>query len=220
MTGEAGAYAGEAGERYFGYQERMGRAGASLNRWKFLEHVDSGRVVLDFGCGGGWLLAGLPAARRLGVEPNAAAAAIAREQGIEVYPAAAAVPDAVAEVVISNHALEHAASPFAELRELHRALRPGGRLVLWIPLDDWRVQRRPAANPDHHLYAWTPLLLANLLEAAGFGVDECRVVAHAWPPRFERLMRLPTPLFDALGRVWSVLRRRRQIVAIAHRAED
>jgi len=210
-------YRGAAGADYFAYQARIGRVGARLNRWKFLPHVGPADTVVDFGCGGGWLLAGLPAARRIGVEVNPVARAVAEAQGLEVVAGTDALEDGLADVVISNHALEHTLAPAAELAGLRRVLRPGGRLVLWLPLDDWRTQRRVRPEPNHHLYTWTPLLLANLLGEAGFAVERCAVVAHAWPPGFARLARLPAPLFDVLARAWAVARRRRQLVAIARR---
>ena len=52
--------------------------------------------------------------------------------------------------------------------------------MLWLPLDDWRMQRRAGRDDNHHLYAWTPLLLRNLLDEAGSELERVRVVAHAW----------------------------------------
>jgi SAM-dependent methyltransferase len=211
-------YRGAAADDYLAYQRGIGALGGELNRWKFEPHVGPGDAVVDFGCGAGALLERLTAASKVGVEVSEPARREARARGIEVVAAAAELPDASADVVISNHALEHTLAPLDELRELRRVLRPGGRLVLWLPLDDWRAQRRPRADPNHHLYAWTPQLLANLLAEAGFERVECRVVAHAWPPRAHRLVRvLPRRLFDALGVAWSVLRRRRQLAAVAYR---
>jgi len=138
-----------------------------------------------------------------------------------VIEGAGELPESGADVVISNHALEHTLDPLGDLRALRRALRPGGKLVLWLPIDDWRAQREPADGDDrdHHLYTWTPRLLANLLREAGFELRECRVVAHAWPTnRYATLHRvLPAPLFELAARAWSRLRRRRQLMALALR---
>jgi SAM-dependent methyltransferase len=212
-------YDGELGEAYYRWQQRGADLGARIDGFKFAPYVGPRDTVLDFGCGGGAMLASLLCARRLGVEPNPAARAAAEARGLEMHATAAEVPGGVADVVMSNHALEHALSPLQELRELHRVLRPGGRLVIWLPLDDWRRQRRAEPGDiNHHLYTWTPLLLSNLLDEAGFRVLECRVVARAWPQRHEELFRLlPRRAFDAVARAWAVALRHRQVMAVAER---
>jgi SAM-dependent methyltransferase len=208
-------YRGDAAAGYLAYQRGIGALGAELNRWKFEPHVGPGDAVVDFGCGTGGLLERLDAASKVGVEVSEPARREARARGLEVVASTSELGDATADVAISNHALEHVLAPLDELRELRRVLRPDGRLVLWLPIDDWRSQRRTEPDPNHHLYAWTPLLLRNLLAEAGFDVVEARVVTHAWPPATARLARLPRPLFDLLARCWAVLRRRRQLTAVA-----
>jgi SAM-dependent methyltransferase len=211
-------YRGTAAADYLAYQGRIGALGAELNRWKFEPHLSAGDAVVDFGCGTGALLERLDVARKTGVEVSEPARLQAAARGLAVVAATAELPDGSADVAISNHALEHTLAPLHELRELRRVLRPGGRLVVWLPLDDWRAQRRPRADdPDHHLYTWTPKLLANLLAEAGFEVRSCSVVTRAWPPRAHLLTWLPRPVFEALGTVWAVLRRRRQLAAVAYR---
>ena len=211
-------YQGDLGEEYFDWQRQGNDLSAELERPKFEPYVGPRDTVVDFGCGAAALLAALPAAERIGIEPNPPARAAGKERGVRMVESARELEDGVADVVISNHALEHTLSPLDELRELHRLLRPGGRLVLWLPLDDWRTQRRPRRDDNHHLYTWTPLLLRNLLEEAGFEVRECRVVAHAWPQFHELLFRrLPRPAFDAVARAWAIVRRHRQLMALAGR---
>jgi SAM-dependent methyltransferase len=210
-------YHGAAGARYFRYQRPIGELGGTLDRSKFEKHIRSSNTVVDFGCGGGSLLAGLSARSKIGVEPNEPARAEAARRGINCVAFAAELEPGIADVVISNHALEHTLRPYDELRQLHRALKPGGKFVLWLPIDDWRSQRTVGDDPNHHLHTWTPLLLRNLLDEAGFDVRECRVVTHAWPPFTTRLARLPKPVFDALAQLWARLRRRRQLMAVAVR---
>jgi SAM-dependent methyltransferase len=134
------------------------------------------------------------------VEVNDTARARAREAGLEVFAAASEVPGSIADLVISNHALEHTLHPVLELRELRRILRPGGQLILWLPLDDWRAQQSPRkGDKDNHLYAWTPLSLGNLLLETGYRVDRVRVVTSAWRANYVTAQRrLPAPIYRAL----------------------
>jgi SAM-dependent methyltransferase len=210
-------YRGELGEEYFAWQRRGAELGAQLELHKFAPHVGPDDTVVDFGCGAGYLLGLLGAKAAVGVEPNDAARHDATERGVRVVAATSELPDHFADVVISNHALEHTLHPLEELAGIRRILQPGGRLVLYLPLDDWRRQRHTdPSDINHHLYTWTPLLLSNLLTEAGFEVLEARTVAYAWPQLHDRLYRLlPRKAFDAVCVAWSVLRRQRQVMAVA-----
>jgi SAM-dependent methyltransferase len=210
-------YKGSVGAKYFNYQRQIGELGGQLDWRKFEEEVGPGDVVVDFGCGTGAVLEQLDVGRKIGIEVSELARQAAQERGIDTVGSSAELEDESADVVISNHALEHTLCPLDELRDLHRILRHRGKLVLWLPVDDWRVQQTMRPDPNHHLYTWTPQLLHNLLSEAGFEVRECRIVAHAWPPFTEQLVRLPRPLFDVFAILWAVIRRRRQLMAVATR---
>src|SRR4029450_8428444 len=113
----------------------------------FKPYVRPTDVLLDFGCAGGNLLAGLPAARRIGVEINDLARAAAIERfGIEAYRTLAEVEPGIVDVVITNHTLEHLASPYEALLQIRPTLKPGGKLVIIVPIDDWRGQKRGGAG--------------------------------------------------------------------------
>lgn len=211
-------YKGTRGQEYFGWQNEVGEIGADLNLWKFVDHVRPDDTIVDFGCGNGALLARLPAQRKIGVEVNPAAREAASLRGIEIVRTADEIAPESADLVISNHALEHTLNPLAELRALHTALKPGGSIVLWLPLDDWRSQRRYEEERNHHLFAWTPLSLGNLLEEAGFEAIETRVVTKAWLMFFRSFSRrLPRRFYSLITVVTAVTTRRRQLFARAQR---
>lgn len=210
-------YVGQAGREYFSYQNQWGELSGRLNAWKFSPYLPSDAILLDFGCGGGWLLRTLPAARRIGLEVNPAAQEVCRAAGTEVYGRLEEVPSEVRfNAVITHHALEHVPCPVDVLRAIRGRMVPGGTLLVVVPIDDWRAQRVFAVEDiDHHLHTWTPRLLANTLRESGFAVREVRVLTHAWPPGVQYLAGWPAPLFNLLCKLWSVLRRRRQLLAVA-----
>jgi SAM-dependent methyltransferase len=212
-------YAGDAGAAYFSWQNAIsGEMGGRLNARKFNAHLRPSSTVLDFGCGAGYMLEKLQVGERIGIEPAPAAREAARSRGLNVVASAGELAAESVDAVVSNHALEHTLHPLQELRGLLGLLKPEGELRLWVPIDDWREQRNAmAGDENHHLYTWTPLLMRNLLEEAGFAVTSVRVITHAWPPHTARLASLPQPLFDVLCRLWSRLRRRRQLEAVARR---
>ena len=70
--------------------------------------------------------------------------------------------DASFDGVVCTQVLEHVANPAAALGELHRVLRPGGRIWLTVPLT-WPLHEEP-----FDFYRYTPYGLTSLLERAGF----------------------------------------------------
>jgi len=212
-------YHGSEGEAYFAWQRGSGPVSAVVDVPAFQAYVGPEDAVLDFGCGSGALVAALSSGPKFGVEVNASARREASEAGVDVVASTGELAVDSIDVVISNHALEHVFDPLAELRLLRGVLKPGGRLVLRLPLDDWRAQRDPADDGNHHLFAWTPRLIANLVREAGFRVERSEVVTHAWPPRAAATLveRLPPVLFDLLARATAVVLRRRQLLVVARR---
>ncbi len=142
--------AGAATELY--REEELARLPEGARRWALgvgtpVRHAQlrSGEVVVDLGCGAGidTLLAATavaPDGRAIGVDMlpsmNERGRAFAREAGLdnaefvrgemEDVP----LPDGVADVVISNGAINLAARKSRVLTEAHRVVKPGGRLVV------------------------------------------------------------------------------------------
>jgi len=212
-------YTGENGQRYFEWQGGGGAFAARIIAHKFRSHVKPSDVVIDFGCGGGFLLNELVCSRKIGVEVNPYSRAHALAAGLECVERLGEIPDHTADVAVSHHALEHVLNPIGVLRELRQKLKPGGRLVLCVPIDNWQVQKRYSPRDiNHHLFTWTSQLLGNCLVEADFAIEDIKYRCHMWPRRWTVAAygRLPYSVFNALCYIKGVLcRQGRELLAVA-----
>jgi SAM-dependent methyltransferase len=159
-----------------------------------------GERVLDVGTGPGFYAAELldlvgPEGSVTGVDASAAMLAIAKDR-CQAHPNATfaegdaselPVEDGYFDAAISVQVLEYVEDISAALAEIRRALRPGGRVVLWDV--DWTtlsmnavdedLSRRVLAGWDEHLaHPALPRTLAGQMRAAGFA--DVEMEGHAF----------------------------------------
>jgi 2-polyprenyl-3-methyl-5-hydroxy-6-metoxy-1,4-benzoquinol methylase len=141
--------------------------------------------LLDVGCGSGTLIGILKQRgfRVLGVDFSAEAAALAEsENGVEVLVGSleqAGFKDGSFDVVTLFHVLEHVTNPRDVLAEVHRILRPDGRLVLQVPnIDSWQSRIFGAQwyglDIPRHVIDYSKAAMLRLLSDSGFSVRRIR----------------------------------------------
>jgi arsenite methyltransferase len=159
-----------------------------------------GERILDVGCGPGFYVSSLldivgSTGMVIGIDISADMLAIAtkRSEGhdnVSFHQTSATslpVGDASFDAALSIQVLEFVEDVDAALAELHRALRPGGRLVVWDV--DWSTVSWHSDHPDrmsHVLRVWDnhlshpylPRTLAPRLTSAGF--EGIAFEAHAF----------------------------------------
>jgi arsenite methyltransferase len=159
-----------------------------------------GDHILDVGCGPGFYSRELldqvgPEGSVTGIDQSPQMLAVARRRSEGFAGARFEEGDANALPVesgrfdraLSVQVLEYVADIPRALSEMHRALRPGGRVVIWDvdwatvswhSEDDGRMARVLKAWDEHLAHASLPRTLAPSLRAAGF--DDVRMDGHAF----------------------------------------
>lgn len=145
--------------------------------------ADRGAALLDLGCGDGALLA---VARALGyrelrgIDGSAPQVAAARARGLDVDEGAllqrlASSPAASIDCALAIDVLEHI--PRDELLplldEIHRVLRPGGRLIVHVPNGESPFCGMVRYGDLTHELAFTRRSLRQLALTAGFDEPRC-----------------------------------------------
>ncbi|HKG60335.1 MAG TPA: methyltransferase domain-containing protein [Pyrinomonadaceae bacterium] len=130
--------------------------------------------ILDVGCGTGANLLMLSQyGDAEGVDVSEDALAFCRERGLENVKLGAAeelpYDDGTFDLVTALDVVEHLDDDVAGLREMRRVLRPGGRVLLFVPtfMFLWGLQD----DVSHHRRRYRLPELQRVLEQAGFQIE-------------------------------------------------
>lgn len=196
--------------KYFDWQKNVGEFGGWANSHKFKQSVISNMVVVDFGCGGGFLLNNLNCRRKIGIEPNSTAAKQIKDFGIEHYSSSTEaihnLGEGIADLVISNNALEHTLNPLEEIKNLKHLLKPNGVIHFFVPCDSINYKYNPK-DINHHLFSWSPQNLGNLFVEAGYTVKYSKPYIHKWPRSYRKIAVLGWPIFNMICRLYGHIER-------------
>lgn len=194
-------------EEYFKWQRSIGEFGGKANLFKFQKYINDSADILDFGCGGGYLLKNInTSGKKIGVEINPAARAQAEDNGVECYRDLSQIDDNSVDIIISNHALEHVEFPPDVLREFRRILRNDGRIVVVVPHE----YSREVSLSDHnmHLYTWTPQNMVNLFKVCDIRIIDYGSICHMWMPHYQKIQQiLGWKVFHKLCRLYCFIKK-------------
>jgi SAM-dependent methyltransferase len=145
-------------------------------------HFKTPGKILDIGCGSGQFLYKMKKKGWIvsGVEVSESAAKLGNElEQLNIYNGnllQAKFPGASFDYIRSNHSFEHITNPEEVLQEIHRILKPGGKLLIGVPnivsfnarlfKKYWWYLGAPV-----HTYNYSVSTLSRMLEKHGFKVE-------------------------------------------------
>jgi len=136
------------------------------------QHSGDARNALDFGAGIGTFSdsLSLPNEQVYCVEPDESSRAFLARKGHKPYEGLHCLGDAMIDYVFTLNVLEHIEDDAAALAEIYRVLKPGGRLMIYVPAFMLLYSSMDAHVGHHRRYRMQGL--ENLVTQAGFLVEK------------------------------------------------
>lgn len=141
-----------------------------------LKHARKNEAIVDFGSGIGTF------AREIGrqgfrvhcIEPDAKQAAMIAAAGMPVSTSVDDLPDGSIDYLYTLNVLEHIEDDVAALRALHRKLKPGGKMLIYVPA--FQVLFSSMDRKVGHFRRYTKGALTSKLRDTQFKVVSARYV--------------------------------------------
>lgn len=175
---------------YFSDQKKVGVDNTFGVTKIFQEHIMPSDVVLDFGCGGGFLLGKINCAKRIGFDVNSVALETAKLNGLTTVSSYDDIDDNSVDVVMSNSAIEHTPTPFEDICKLHSKLKVGGKAVFRVPHETIGYKYKPN-DWNYHLFTWSPMAIGNLFNEAGYKIISVGIEKGMQPPLHKIFRKIP-----------------------------
>jgi SAM-dependent methyltransferase len=170
VNGPVDTYAGIDNLEVMEEAENYNRFLSSL----IMPHLRRGARVADFGAGSGTF--SLPLTRQgvdiVAIEPAAALETRLRRAGVRTCRDASALTQASLDLIFTFNVLEHIADDRAALQLLADKLRPGGKLLVYVPAH--RILFTAMDRKVGHLRRYHRGELTTLVTAAGLRIDRVR----------------------------------------------
>lgn len=205
------------GESYFNkFQKEIGEFTGVASRFIYQPLIKETDTVLDFGCGGGFILKQLNCKEKIGVELNPVARSFCNDNGIYCVENINEIEDEVIDTVISNHCLEHTPNPHELIEKIFSKIKKGGKVIIIVPTDSYKKKWKHG-DINYHLYSFSPMNLGNILDSVGFVNIQVAPLFHKCPTRFRKVQEIiGWKLFNWMCRIYGRLDRRDvQILATA-----
>jgi SAM-dependent methyltransferase len=168
---------------FYNLLRKFKRAVLGPPKYKFWDFNKTEGRFLDVGCGNGayesYIIKDYSRWEFYGVEPSPDSFKVASTvKGFRVFNGnleEAHYNDNFFDVILMSHSLEHLPNPLAALKECHRILKPGGRLVIGVPNFDCPARRFFGSywlhlDAPRHLFHFSPNVLKAMLQNSGFSV--------------------------------------------------
>lgn len=140
------------------------------------QNADNAAHVIDFGAGIGAFAHSTRvwAQKLICIEPDHKQKSILEDDKLNVESSLSPISENSIDFVYTINVLEHIKNDFTSIQEIYKILRPGGKLLIYVPALPWLYSNMDARVGHFRRYSMKDLL--NKTIAAGFEVKQSEYV--------------------------------------------
>ena len=167
---------------YLRFQKPIGEFGAKFHFKEYRKHISLNDVILDFGCGGGFLLEALKAKEKYGVEINPFLIKILNAKNIKCYKDVSELENNSIDVIIMHSVIGHLENPIETLKELKLKLKKDEKKLIYLINDGYKFDLINDVNKIY--FSFSPRNIRNISTSLDFKIELKKTIIAKWPPYY------------------------------------
>jgi FkbM family methyltransferase len=195
---------------YFEWQKNIALFNLDKNVKKFAEEINElkpSSKVLDFGCGGGYILNTFSNIKKYGVEINEDALNVSKKKFI-VKKNIDKFRDNFFDLIISYNALDHTDNPNLILNKMYKKLKKNGKVVIICGCQKYNLDY-VTRNISNVKYSFSISNIKALFRDNDFLVLKTTTINYKLFKGYKKIKKiLPQSIFDILCIIYSVIDKR------------
>lgn len=172
-------------KKYFEFQKSIGQFVGIMFCDFYNKHINENMKVVDFGCGGGYLLEKIKCKHKIGVEINKTIHNDIKAKGITPYESLSSIRDDDIDVFIMHSVIGHLKDPLQVISQMSKKLNEKGMVIVYLAHDNHDFDLKNDINNIY--FSFSKRNIRNLFSSNNFQLVYYKHYKSSWPPYYQKL---------------------------------
>lgn len=172
-------------KKYFEFQKSIGQFAVLMFSDFYNKHINKNMKVVDFGCGGGYLLENIRCKQKIGIEINKILHDDLRAKGIIPYENLSSIKDGEIDVFIMHSVIGHLKNPLEVVHQMKKKLNDKGIVIVYLVHDNYNFD---LLNDINNIYfSFSRRNIRNVFNSKKFKLVYHKHYTSSWPPYYRKI---------------------------------
>ena len=175
-------------KKYFEFQKSTGQFVGIIFRDFYNKHIKGNMKVVDFGCGGGYLLENIECKYKIGIEINKTLHNDIKAKGIMPYESLCSIKDDDIDVFIMHSVIGHLKNPLEVVNQISKKLKEKGIVIVYLPHDNHDFDLIDDINNIY--FSFSKRNIRNVFNSNNFKLVYHKHYKSSWPPFYSKIFQI------------------------------